>query len=278
LASAPSFKNWTNGTSLNINELLLEVPKGKTPVVIYSIAHLVDEQQRLLALSLFFEEMVLWMRTRPGTQKLKTCLLVDEMYGLMPPHPANPPTKRPLMTMLKQARAHGLGLVCCSQNPMDFDYKAMSNAQTWIVGRLQTKNDRARIVEGISSAASVDSESIENGITELLPRQFLLVRPSVRAIFNSRECSADLRGPMSEEELKQMFGTFRSIQGETPNRPYRPSESTIRNYFWQIVRSLFGVARFTLRMLLGLFKFVLVAIVWFSKTFVRKPRKNRRKR
>jgi hypothetical protein len=154
---------------------------------------------------MFLEEMLSWMRNQPGTSDLKHCLLLDEMYGVMPPHPANPPTKKPLLTMLKQARAHGLGLVICSQNPMDMDYKGMSNAQTWLVGRLQTANDRARVVNGICAATPADSRMVETSIARLQPRQFLLVRPSGTAIFTTRDCSAELRGPMNPMEIKKLF-------------------------------------------------------------------------
>lgn len=204
LLAAPGFQTWREGVSIDIPKLLT-APPGKTPVVIYSVAHLVDDGERTFAISMFLEEMVSWMRTQPGTKELTTCLLLDEMHGVMPPHPANPPTKKPLLTMLKQARAHGLGIVICSQNPMDLDYKGMSNAQTWLVGRLQTANDRARIIGGICESTAADSRKIEASIARLHPRQFLLVRPTGTAIFTSRDCSAELRGPLSPEEIRELF-------------------------------------------------------------------------
>lgn len=204
LLAAPSFQAWREGVAIDIPKLL-ECEPNKVPVIIYSVAHLVDDSERNFAISMFLEEMLSWMRQQPGTSHLKTCLLLDEMYGVMPPHPANPPTKRPLLTMLKQARAHGLGIVICSQNPMDLDYKGMSNAQTWLVGRLQTQNDRARVVNGICSATPADSRAVEASIARLQPREFLLVRPSGTAIFKSRDCSAELRGPMSPMEIRKLF-------------------------------------------------------------------------
>jgi hypothetical protein len=206
LLAAPSFQAWREGVSIDVTRLL-ECAPGKVPVVIYSVAHLVDDAERNFAISMFLEEMLSWMRKQPGTADLKMCLLLDEMYGVMPPHPANPPTKKPLLTMLKQARAHGLGIVICSQNPMDLDYKGMSNAQTWLVGRLQTQNDRARVVNGICAATPQDSRVVESSIARLQPRQFLLVRPTGTAIFTSRDCSAELRGPMSPIEIKKLFST-----------------------------------------------------------------------
>ncbi|NJL54098.1 DUF853 family protein [bacterium] len=204
LLAAPGFQNWREGVGIDIPKLIA-APPGKTPVVIYSVAHLVDDTERTFAISMFLEEMVSWMRTQPGTHDLRTCLLLDEMYGVMPPHPANPPTKKPLLTLLKQARAHGLGVVICSQNPMDLDYKGMSNAQTWLVGRLQTQNDRARVVNGICAATPADSRQTEATIARLQPRQFLLVRPTGMAVFTSRDCSAELRGPLSPTEITKLF-------------------------------------------------------------------------
>lgn len=204
LLAAPGFQTWREGVGIDINKLLTCAP-GKTPVVIYSVAHLVDDSERTFAISMFLEEMVSWMRVQPGTQDLKTCLLLDEMHGVMPPHPNNPPTKKPLLTLLKQARAHGLGVVICSQNPMDLDYKGMSNAQTWLVGRLQTANDRARVVNGICASTPADSRKIDASIARLQPRQFLLVRPTGTAIFSSRDTSAELRGPLSPREIQELF-------------------------------------------------------------------------
>lgn len=204
IVAAPSFQSWREGIDINIDKLFTAQP-GKTPVVIFSVAHLVDDAERIFAISMFLEEMVSWMRKQPGTQDLKSCLLLDEMYGVMPPHPANPPTKKPLLTMLKQARAHGLGLVICSQNPMDLDYKGMSNAQTWLVGRLQTERDRDRVVGGICSATTQDERIMGASIARLQPRQFLVVRPSGTAIFNTKDCLAHLQGPMSPTEIRDLF-------------------------------------------------------------------------
>ena len=204
LLAAPSFQAWREGVAIDINKLLSCAP-NKVPVVVYSVAHLVDDVERIFAVSMFLEEMLSWMRKQPGTKELKACLILDEMYGVMPPHPYNPPTKKPLLTMVKQGRAHGLGIVLCSQNPMDLDYKGMSNAQTWFVGRLQTANDRARVVNGICASTAQDSRVIETSIARLQPRQFLLVRPSGTAIFTTRDCSAELRGPMNPMEIKKLF-------------------------------------------------------------------------
>lgn len=204
VVAAPSFQSWREGIDINIDKLFSAKP-GKTPVVIFSVAHLVDDAERIFAISMFLEEMVSWMRKQPGTQDLKSCLLLDEMYGVMPPHPAAPPTKKPLLTMLKQARAHGLGIVICSQNPMDLDYKGMSNAQTWLVGRLQTERDRDRVVSGICSATPQDERIMGSSIARLQPRQFLVVRPTGTAIFTTKDTTATLQGPMSPSEIRELF-------------------------------------------------------------------------
>lgn len=204
IVAAPSFQSWRDGIDINIDKLF-SAKDGKTPVVIFSVAHLVDDSERIFAISMFLEEMVSWMRKQPGAQELKSCLLLDEMYGVMPPHPANPPTKKPLLTMLKQARAHGLGIVVCSQNPMDLDYKGMSNAQTWLVGRLQTERDRDRVVGGICSATTQDERIMGASIARLQPRQFLVVRPTGTAIFHTKDCLAKLQGPMSPSEIRELF-------------------------------------------------------------------------
>jgi len=206
VVAAPSFQSWREGIDIDIDKLF-RAQTGKTPVVIFSVAHLVDDSERIFAISMFLEELVSWMRKQPGTNDLKSCLLLDEMYGVMPPHPANPPTKKPLLTMLKQGRAHGLGVVFCSQNPMDLDYKGMSNAQTWLVGRLQTERDRDRVVGGISAATAQDERLMGASIARLQQRQFLVVRPSGTAIFTTKDTSATLQGPMSPQEIRFLFQT-----------------------------------------------------------------------
>jgi len=206
LLAAPGFQTWREGIDINIDRLF-RAPAGKTPVIIFSVAHLVDDTERTFGISMFLEEMVSWMRKQPGTNDLKSCLILDEMYGVMPPAPHNPPTKKPLLTMLKQARAHGLGVMICSQNPMDLDYKGMSNAQTWLVGRLQTERDRDRVVKGISSSTSQDERVLGTTIARLQPRQFLVVRPNGTAVFTTKDCSATLQGPMSPAEIRYLFET-----------------------------------------------------------------------
>ena len=116
--------------------------------MIVSVAHL-DDEERALVLGVLLEEVLSWVRSLPGSQRLRALVVFDEVYGFLPPHPANPPTKRPLVALMKQARAFGVGVVVATQNPMDLDYRALGNAGLWCLGRLQTDADRARVVDGL---------------------------------------------------------------------------------------------------------------------------------
>src|SRR4051794_992410 len=149
---------------------------GRTPAVIVSVAHL-DDEERALVLGVLLEEVLSWVRTLPGSQRLRALIVFDEVYGFLPPHPANPPTKRPLVSLMKQARAFGVGVLVATQNPMDLDYRALSNAGLWCIGRLQTDADRHRVVEGLASAGAIGGHSadeLNNLLKQLAPRWFLV--------------------------------------------------------------------------------------------------------
>jgi hypothetical protein len=142
LLASPTFSSWRRGIDMNPGAWL--TPTGnRTPAVIVSVAHL-DDEERALVLGLLLEETLAWVRTLKGTSKLWALVVFDKVYGYLPPHPANPPTKRPLVALMKQARAFGVGVVVATQNPMDLDYRALSNAGLWSLGRLQTDADRER--------------------------------------------------------------------------------------------------------------------------------------
>ena len=209
---APTFENWRTGTGLNMDELTRPLINS-TPVVIYSVAHLANDDERTFAISLLFDEMVTWMRRQPGANDLKAAFIVDECYGLMPPKGGSQ-TKTALLTMLKQGRAAGLGVVLASQNPMDIDYKGMANCGTWILGRLQTANDRKRIVEGICSAVpGMEKKKLEGKVGGLRPRQFLLARGTNLQPFYSRDVKCDLAGPMDPAEIKALLQRYKMTQG-----------------------------------------------------------------
>ena len=133
------------GEPLDLGAMLYR--NGRPQQLIFYIAHL-DDTQRMFFTTLLLEEMLAWTRRQPGTSNLRALLYFDEVFGYLPPHPANPPSKGPLLTLLKQARAFGVGVLLATQNPVDLDYKALSNAGTWFVGKLQTERDKARLLEG----------------------------------------------------------------------------------------------------------------------------------
>src|SRR5205085_4010345 len=151
---------------------------GKPRQLIFHLAHL-EDAQRLFFLTLLLEEVLSWTRKQTGTTNLRALLYFDEVFGYLPPHPANPPTKTPLMMLLKQARAFGVGILLATQNPVDLDYKALSNAGTWFVGKLQTERDKARLLDGLESVAAeygtmTDRGYLERVIASLGNRIFLL--------------------------------------------------------------------------------------------------------
>ena len=145
---------------------------GRTPAVIVSVAHL-DDEERALVLGVIFEELLAWTRGLSGSQRLRALVLFDEVYGFLPPYPANPPTKKPIVSLMKQARAFGVGVVLATQNPMDLDYRALGNAGVWCLGRLQTNADRARVIEGMASTGAPARE-LDDIVQRLAPRWFVM--------------------------------------------------------------------------------------------------------
>ena len=164
LLASPTFASWRQGATLDVGSWLAptrsEGGEPRTSGVIVSVAHL-DDDERALVLGVLLEEVLSWVRGLPGSQSLRALVVFDEVYGFLPPHPANPPTKKPLVALMKQARAFGVGVLVATQNPMDLDYRALSNAGLWFVGRLQTDADRARVVEGMQLAHSFAPSQVE---------------------------------------------------------------------------------------------------------------------
>ena len=150
LLASPGFNAWLEGTPLDIGQILY-TPAGKPRIAIFSIAHLSDPE-RMFFVSLLMDQVLGWMRTQSGTNSLRAIVYMDEIFGYLPPT-QNPPSKTPMLTLLKQARAFGVGMVFATQNPVDLDYKALSNMGTWFIGRLQTERDKARLLDGLESAA-----------------------------------------------------------------------------------------------------------------------------
>jgi hypothetical protein len=206
LLASPTFASWREGVTLDIGEWLR--PKdGRTPAVIVSVAHL-DDDERALVLGVLLEEVLSWVRSLSGTQRLRALIAFDEVYGFLPPHPQNPPTKPPLVALLKQARAFGVGVLLATQNPMDLDYRALSNAGLWCIGRLQTDADRERIVDGLALAAHEAGigASIDRTLQRLKPRWFVMRDAHAQGgpvLLQPRWAMSFLRGPMTRAEVRR---------------------------------------------------------------------------
>ncbi|MFZ0711117.1 MAG: DUF87 domain-containing protein [Terrimicrobiaceae bacterium] len=212
LLAAPGFATWRQGESLDVGRFLY-TPEGKPRLAIFSIAHLGDEE-RMFFVSLLLNEVVSWMRAQSGTTSLRAILYMDEIFGYLPPT-ANPPSKLPMLTLLKQARAFGVGVVLATQNPVDLDYKALSNAGTWFIGRLQTERDKARVLDGLQGAATggkFDRQAMQSLLASLGNRIFLMnnVHDDGPVVFETRWVMSYLRGPLTKDQIKTL------MQGRVP--------------------------------------------------------------
>jgi hypothetical protein len=213
LVASPAFAAWGAGPPLDPGTLLRS-PDGKPRCAIVYLAHLSD-QGRQFVVTLVLSKLVTWMRGQRGTSDLRALAYMDEVFGFVPPT-AMPPAKKPILTILKQGRALGVGMVLATQNPVDVDYKAMSNAGTWLVGRLQTERDKARVLEGLRSAAGdTDVAALDAGIGGLQKRQFLLVSAKgPPALFSSRWAMSYLRGPLTKDQIETLMRDARSPVAE----------------------------------------------------------------
>ncbi len=216
LLAAPGFGLWLEGDSLDVNGLL-HSKTGKPKISIFYIAHL-NDAQRMFFVSLLLNQVVGWMRTQSGTTSLRSILYIDEVFGYLPPV-ANPPSKLPLMTLLKQARAFGLGTVLATQNPVDLDYKALSNAGTWFLGRLQTERDKERVLDGLEGAVvagqkQFNRKAFDQMLSGLGNRIFLMnnVHDDLPAVFETRWAMSYLRGPLTREQIKKLVDPTRETQ------------------------------------------------------------------
>ena len=181
---------------------MLYTTDGKPRCAIVTTAHLSDEERQFVT-ALVLSKLVTWMRRQSGTSELRAVLYMDEVAGYLPPT-ANPPTKKPIMTLMKQARAFGLGVVLATQNPVDVDYKALSNAGTWMIGRLQTERDKQRLTDGLSSASGgIDVTAVAATISGLAKREFVLRRAGRDSteVFTTRWAMCYLRGPMTRDQI-----------------------------------------------------------------------------
>ena len=219
MLAAPGFATWQQGEPLDM-ERFLYTPEGKPRLAIFSVAHL-GEDERMFFVSLLLNELLSWTRAQSGTTSLRALLYMDEIFGYLPPS-ANPPSKRPLLTLLKQARAYGVGVVLATQNPVDLDYKALSNAGTWFIGRLQTERDKARVLDGLQGAAGggkFDRAGMESLLAGLGNRVFLMnnVHDDGPVLFETRWVMSYLRGPLTKDQIRVLMkGRETSI---TPSAP-----------------------------------------------------------
>lgn len=207
LLASPGFSAWLEGEALDIGGLLW-TPAGKPRVAIVSIAHLSDAE-RMFFVSLLLTQVVGWMRAQSGTTSLRAIVYMDEIFGYFPPV-ANPPSKQPLLTLLKQARAYGVGVVLATQNPVDLDYKGLANTGTWLLGRLQTERDKERVLEGLEGAsggARFDRAAMERTLAGLGNRVFLMhnVHEDAPVVFESRWAMSYLRGPLTRVQIRQLM-------------------------------------------------------------------------
>ncbi|MEM4656802.1 MAG: hypothetical protein QXX77_00075 [Candidatus Methanosuratincola sp.] len=220
LLASPSFRLWLEGAPMDIGTFLY-APGGKPRVSIFYIAHLSDAE-RMFFVSLLLNSLVGWMRLQSGTTSLRALLYIDEIFGYLPPV-ANPPSKAPLMALLKQARAFGLGVLLATQNPVDLDYKALSNAGTWFIGRLQTERDKLRILEALegvagASGGQIRREEYDRMISSLDKRVFLMhnVHEAAPVVFETRWAMSYLRGPLTREQIKILMKPVRASESAFP--------------------------------------------------------------
>jgi len=206
LMAAPGFEQWLQGEPLDAASLLYGAA-GKPRVSIVSIAHLGDAE-RMFVVTLLLNQVVAWMRAQSGTTSLRAIIYMDEIAGYFPPV-ANPPSKAPLLTLMKQARAFGVGILLGTQNTVDLDYKGLANAGTWFLGRLQTERDKARVLDGLEGAASgsFDRAEADRTLSALGKRVFLLhdIHEGAPRTFQTRWSMSYLRGPLSRDQIRMLM-------------------------------------------------------------------------
>ncbi len=228
LLAAPSLASWMEGDSLDIDKLLY-AEGGRPRHCIFSIAHLTDTE-RMFFVSLLLNQTLTWIRSQSGTTSLRALLYIDELFGYLPPV-AEPPSKKPLLTLLKQARAFGLGIVLATQNPVDLDYKGLSNAGTWFLGRLQTERDKNRVLDGLEGAstesgAAFERTTVTSILSSLGQRVFMMhnVHEDRPAIFQTRWALSYLTGPMTRHQIRRL----RELRAaRSPDQPPPDEQSSV---------------------------------------------------
>jgi Helicase HerA, central domain len=203
LLASPGFAAWMEGEPLEVKNFLFK--DGKPRLSVFYIAHLSDAE-RMFFVSSLLNATLGWMRQQSGTPSLRAMLYMDEIFGYFPPN-GNPPSKTPMLTLLKQARAFGLGLVLSTQNPVDLDYKGLANTGTWFIGRLQTDNDKARVLEALQSAGGASANELDKVLSSLGKRVFLMhsVNLPKPMTFQTRWTMSYLAGPLTLEQIKVLM-------------------------------------------------------------------------
>lgn len=221
LIAHPGFEAWLEGEPLNIDKFFY-TDSGRPKVSVFSVSHLSDSE-RMFFVTMLLNEVLSWARSQPGTGSLRAMIYMDELFGYLPPI-ANPPSKAPFLTLLKQARAYGLGLVLSTQNPVDLDYKALSNAGTWFIGRLQTERDKQRVMEGLEGAAaggSFDKNRTEQILAGIGQRVFYMhsVHENEPVIFNTRWAMSYLAGPLTKDQIARLPAKNITSEMSVINKP-----------------------------------------------------------
>ena len=221
----PSFKSWIEGEPLDISNLLYD-ENGKAKVSIFSISHL-NDSQRMFFVSLLLNQMLAWMRRQEGTSSLKALLYMDEIFGYFPPS-KNPPSKQPMLTLLKQARSFGVGVILSTQNPVDLDYKGLANIGTWFIGRLQTKQDKEKVIDGLASSGNIkfDKKQLMQMLSNLDKRNFIMknIHEDDIKLFKTRWVLSYLKGPISKDDIKKLMAKkIQKALGFEENKSKTPS-------------------------------------------------------
>ncbi len=227
LLASPSFASWMEGEPLDVKRLLYTA-EGKPRLSIISIAHLSDPE-RMFFVTILLNEVLAWVRSQPGTSSLRALLYMDEVFGYFPPI-GNPPSKQPMLTLLKQARAFGLGVVLATQNPVDLDYKGLSNTGTWFLGRLQAERDKMRVLEGLEGASAqagstFDKQKMEAALAGLSSRVFIMnnVHETEPIVFQTRWALSYLRGPLTRQHIQKLMEPKKSAAEAAKTRPGAPT-------------------------------------------------------
>lgn len=245
IIAAPSFQSWLQGEPLDFQNLLYtQTPQGPKPRVnIFYIAHL-SEEQRSFIMTLILESVLASMRRMSGTSSLRAIVYIDEVFGHFPPYPKNPPTKEPLLRLLKQGRAFGIGTILATQNPGDLDYKGLSNAGTWFIGRLQTENDKKKVMDGLSTVANAKNPlnlaDLDALLSSVDPRVFVMNNihdPRGPSLIHSRWAMSFLTGPLTRQQIQNLTAAYRNapIQPQyQQQQPYgQPNYGTQQGYAQQ---------------------------------------------